>query len=293
MPLRSETTNPEEGQYWQDQQFMNRFPSRSISQSYRTFSGSDALCFIHIRGFIPKLMGQITTVSYSIRRSTQPVNVLGKNKIRGFTKGPSFVAGSMFFSMIDQNIVKEFEALLHESIPRDRRNWRLDELPPFNLIIIAANEYGAASHMTLDNVTFTDEAGIVSINDIITETQTSYLARDVKPFASYDPMTGVGLEDVFIFEQDHISDDDYNIFRPSLSLPFPDNGATLEYVLNYFKIDCDYYENEIVFKKPGNILQSISFDNADKYGLALTRSQEIKKSKINNIQITIDALLSY
>jgi hypothetical protein len=108
--------------------------------------------------------------------------------------------------MIDQNVVKEFESVLNAIVPRDRRNWRLDELPPFNLIIIAANEYGAVSHMTVEGIAFTDEAGIVSINDIITETQTSYLARDVKPFSSFDPLTGTGMEEVFMFEENHITE---------------------------------------------------------------------------------------
>jgi hypothetical protein len=292
MPLRQEIAYPQEERYWQDQPFMSRLPSRNISQFYRTFSGSDALCFIHIRGFIPKLMGQITTVSYSIKRSTQPVNVLGKNKIRGFTKGPSFVAGSMFFSMIDHNIVKEFETLLSESVPKDRRGWRLDELPPFNLIIIAANEYGAVSYMTIESVAFTDEAGIVSINDIITETQTSYLARDVIPFDSFDPLTGSGMDDIFTFEDDYISDSDYDIFNPDL-LSFPENGDYLLDALEYFKIGYDLMNNQISFKKPGNVVLIISPENAHKYGLSVYADQNIKNAKINNIQNTLNALLKF
>ena len=265
----------------------------NISNFYKTFSGSDALCFAHLKGFIPRLLGQITTISYSIKRSTQPVNVLGKNKIRGFTKGPSFVAGSMFFSMIDQNIVKEFERLLHSSIPMDRRGWRLDELPPFNLIIIAANEYGAVSHMTLESVAFTDEAGIVSINDIITETQTSYLARDVKPFSNFDPLSGTGMDDIFTFEEDYVSDSDYDIFNPGLLSSFPENGDKLTYAMDYFKIKYDLKNNAITFIKPGNILQAISNENVNQFGLSLFPGQDIGEARIDNIQDTLNVLLKY
>jgi hypothetical protein len=61
----------------------------------------------------------------------------------------------------------------------------LDQLPPVDIIVSFANEYGSVSRMTLYGVEFVNEGQIMSIEDILTENTVSYVARD------YDPMRSV------------------------------------------------------------------------------------------------------
>jgi hypothetical protein len=149
---------------------------------YKSFSGSDAICYLKFEDHKPFLYGKLTTISYSIRRKVLPVSVLGRTKVNGFAKAGRYVAGTMIATMINQHLVNELKE--HMTYLKNYDNIKLDELPIFDIIIIAANEYGAISHMSIKHCTFADEGKVVSIQDLLTETQISYFGRDVKPFKS-------------------------------------------------------------------------------------------------------------
>lgn len=167
--------------------------SKALSDFYKTFSGADAIAYIKFDGEKPLLYGAMTTVSYSIKRQVNPVEVLGRNKSRGFTKSVRYVAGTFIMTMINKHFINELRDKLIFLQDKETRDIKTDELPLFDLIIICSNEYGGSGSMTIKDITFADEGGVVSIQDILTETQHSYFARDVKPFTHFDSRTGGGI----------------------------------------------------------------------------------------------------
>jgi hypothetical protein len=57
--------------------------------------------------------------------------------------------------------------------------WYTDQLPPFDITLAAANEYGALAVMRIFGVELLNEGYGVSIDDIVSEQQHTYVARTV------------------------------------------------------------------------------------------------------------------
>lgn len=155
-----------------------------ISNFYKSFSGTDTLVFILLPGSKPVILGSITTVSYSVYRTKQPVINLGRTNINGVTRGSRIYAGTMIFTLINQHWLNE---LLDEQ--SERSNWlsqykeiKADELPLFDLMVVSANEYGSYVSMFLYGVDITDEGQVVSVEDLFTENTCSFIARDIQTF---------------------------------------------------------------------------------------------------------------
>jgi len=60
--------------------------------------------------------------------------------------------------------------------------WYTDQLPPFDITLAAANEYGALAVMKIMGVELLNEGYGVSIDDIVSENQHTYVARAVVPW---------------------------------------------------------------------------------------------------------------
>ena len=57
--------------------------------------------------------------------------------------------------------------------------WYADQIPPFDITLAAANEYGALAVMRIFGVELLNEGSGVSIDDIVTEQQHTYVARTI------------------------------------------------------------------------------------------------------------------
>lgn len=57
--------------------------------------------------------------------------------------------------------------------------WYVDQLPPFDVTLAAANEYGAVAVMKIWGVEILNEGYGVSIDDVVSEEQMTYVARAV------------------------------------------------------------------------------------------------------------------
>lgn len=174
---------------------------RSLGKFYRSFAGSDAIASLVFPGQRPIVMGEVSTLSYSIYRQKTPVNTLGRISPKGFTKGTRTVAGSMIFTMTNQHWVNEVKEVLRErSLSKGDTNnpfenikkLKADELPPFDIILTFANEYGANCYYAIYGVTIVEEGQIVSVEDAITENVCQFLARDldVASVNTLEPITG-------------------------------------------------------------------------------------------------------
>lgn len=156
--------------------------SNNVSTGYKSFSGQDTLVFILFPNSKPVLIGSITTLSWSIYRNKKQVMVIGRISPSGVSKGIRVVAGTMVFTVINQHWMEE----LKKFIPNLNVKMKSDELPPFDLIIVSANEYGAAISTTIYGASITEEGGVVSVEDMFSENTVKYIGRDIDNFSSCD-----------------------------------------------------------------------------------------------------------
>lgn len=60
--------------------------------------------------------------------------------------------------------------------------WYSDQLPPFDITLAAANEYGALAVMNIFGVEILNEGYGISIDDLVSEQQMTYIARTLLPW---------------------------------------------------------------------------------------------------------------
>jgi hypothetical protein len=62
------------------------------------------------------------------------------------------------------------------------RPWYADQVPPFDIVLVANNEYGASAKMRLIGVEILNDGLGVSIDDTVIESQSTFVARTILPF---------------------------------------------------------------------------------------------------------------
>lgn len=60
--------------------------------------------------------------------------------------------------------------------------WYVDQIPPFDVVIIAANEYGKAATMRIYGIEILNEGSGFSIDDMVIENQMTYVCRTLLPW---------------------------------------------------------------------------------------------------------------
>lgn len=155
----------------------------SFDNFYKTFSGADTLVFIVIPNTKPITLGSLSTISYSTYRVKKPVTLLSRINVAGYTRGQRTVAGTLIFTLINQHWVNEVIDAV--SCLGQFENLKPDELPLFDLMMVSANEYGSGVVGYIYGVDVTDDTGVISVNDMYTETTVSFLARDIDLLKDY------------------------------------------------------------------------------------------------------------
>ena len=61
-----------------------------------------------------------------------------------------------------------------------------DQLLPFDITLVGANEYGQISKMVIHGVELMTEAGGISIDDLVIEKQMSFIAKRISPWTKVD-----------------------------------------------------------------------------------------------------------
>lgn len=146
---------------------------------YNSFAGADIVASLMLPGHGPVVLGELSTISYSIHRENVPVRTLGHVSPIAFTKGPRTIAGSMIFTVFNQYAFYRLEQWA--SVMNQGLYPLADMLPPFDVIITMTNEYGAASKMRIQGITIIDEGQTMSIEDLVTEQTYQYMARGLTP----------------------------------------------------------------------------------------------------------------
>lgn len=153
---------------------------RGLSENYLTFGGTDAIASVVFPDAKPIVMGKLRGISYSTMRPLIPVPVLGKRRMGGFAKGARAVAGTLIFSASwNAHWVRDLarEVWYLRNLPA----LKPDSLPPFDIIVTVANEYGASGGYAIYGVRTTDEAQVISEEDPLTENVVTFEANDFYP----------------------------------------------------------------------------------------------------------------
>jgi hypothetical protein len=130
-----------------------------------------------------RVFGEIQTISISSTRSVYPVRCLGESSVRAYTRGARTFAGTIIFTMFDKDPFEEVIRLSSENEIYGREPFFIDQIPEFDIVINAVNEFGMVSKALIGSVTLSNYGTTLSIHDIYTEISYSYVAR------FYIPMT--------------------------------------------------------------------------------------------------------
>lgn len=140
-------------------------------------------------GFI--YLGSLVSISYSTYTDKSPVFVCGSNVIKGFAIGNRWVAGSMIINTCLEDEISSFLQSkiqqLHKtnkkvlSVQESLGTYAKDSLVSFNISIIFTTEFHPDSAVIrLNGATFVNIGQVMSIEDLVTETSLSFVARTLE-----------------------------------------------------------------------------------------------------------------
>lgn len=156
--------------------------SSDYVKTYTSYSGHDMVCVFEIPtrtgGSISSVVGSVQTISYSVHNEKMPVRVLGNMNPKGYVFGNRTIAGTIIFTVFDRHWTHKLLGEYLENIKSDA-HVLTDEMPPINITIAMANEYGSKSRLALYGVTFVNEGQVMSINDMYTENTYQFYAMDI------------------------------------------------------------------------------------------------------------------
>jgi len=149
-----------------------------------------------------RLWAELETLSISSARSVSAIRRLGESHAYEYTRGGRTIGGSMVFTSFNRDVFAE----MYKVSPAENLNtadggnppMHVDQIPPFNVVINAVNEYGVVSSAILAGVHLTNFGTTFSIHDLKTEATYTYVAEHFFPVVK-DPMTF--MERVFANEK--------------------------------------------------------------------------------------------
>lgn len=180
-------------------------PVSEYTRSYNSFSGVDIKAT-----FGGKVIGELQGVSYSVTREKAPIYTMGSADPRSFSRGKRGIAGTLVFTVFDRSalmesfknmadrsgwffahdsdvqkheIEQEKGAQVWQDVNTDNSwqpAWYPDQIPPFDIVLTAANEYGQIAQMSIRGVEILNEGSGMSIDDIVTEQSMTFVAREVQ-----------------------------------------------------------------------------------------------------------------
>lgn len=140
-------------------------------------------------------LGNLHTFSYSSFREKNAVRTLGRSHSKAYTRGARTVAGSMVFNTIEESQLFQFirlfgnDAAMKSSSKEATSHAQammshLDQLKPFNLALVFANEYGQYSVMHVINVDINTEGQEISVDRPVLYNSVNYYAETVLPLVN-------------------------------------------------------------------------------------------------------------
>jgi hypothetical protein len=175
------------------------------------------------------VLGTLQTISVQTYREKVAVRALGHSYPKGMCRGNRTIAGSMIFTLFNEHslaqLIRSMSATgsIYGEMNNDLSAYIADQLPPFDLTIIFANEYGSLSQMSIYGVEFISDGMTLSIEDLLTEQVLQFIARDI------DIMTSQGNIRLSRAQRGmHFSDEGQEI--KASDLPFTSKEAYSKYL---------------------------------------------------------------
>ena len=185
---------------------INGMPSTSVvSKDYTTFSGIDIVATVTVNN-VPIQMGTLQSISFSITREKAPLYTMGQANPRAFSRGKRGLAGAMTFLTFDKHALS-FIMEKSKYVSKASDKYQLselntngseansaylgvalnvpkyaDQIPAFDVVLNGANEYGQVAFMAILGCEILNEGTGISIDDITSELQCTYVARSIKPW---------------------------------------------------------------------------------------------------------------
>lgn len=190
------------------------------TENYTTFSGADI-----VASFGGVALGSLMGITWSVTREKAPVYTMGSPSPRSFSRGKRGIAGSLIFQVFDRpglyamldkhletnqakyytrssNILPGTDAtnrhrgiapVLGQSMDvRAAMPYYADQIPPFDVTITFANEYGQAAVRSIYGVELLNEGSGASMEDIVMEETMTFIARELGPmYATGRPRDGI------------------------------------------------------------------------------------------------------
>ena len=158
---------------------------------YNSYSGCDMVATLQVSSYSGLrnniyTLGSLQTISISTHQDKRPVRSLGNINAKEYTMGQRTIAGSLVFAVFDKHFADQMFKDSLDSINQTETQkistiMLPDELPPFDITISYANEYGHTSRMALYGVRLINEGQVMSINDIYTENTYQFVATALEP----------------------------------------------------------------------------------------------------------------
>lgn len=143
---------------------------------------------------VTRVLGEMQTVSYSIHMDKSPVRSIGSVNAKDYVFGPRTIAGSLVFAMFNRHIAHEILLKANESASGGQTGQMIvmDELPPFNVTISMANEYGKTARLAIYGIRIINEGNVMSVNDVYTENTYQFVATDIEYLSDGDGSSSSG-----------------------------------------------------------------------------------------------------
>lgn len=159
-----------------------------------------------------RVLGEIQTISYSIHMEKRPVRSIGNVNAKDYVMGPRTIAGSLVFAVFNKHFAKDIIAD-HNDYFKEGTAFVVDELPPFNIVISMANEYGLRSKMVIYGVRLVNEGQVMSVNDVYTENTYQFVATDIEYLNDEVTYASRPKDSYWIKIQDYVSQKDTDLYN--------------------------------------------------------------------------------
>jgi hypothetical protein len=168
-----------------------RFNKIKTFPDVQAFSGSDIMVIFAIpfttKQFstfdsIYKVSTEIQTLTISSTTSVLPVRRCGEVRAKYYTRGARSFAGSMVFTITNHDPFKEIFGLDPSRSNASENAWHIDQMPAFDIIVLANNELGGIGAQIIQNINIVNWGTTYSVDDMYTEYTYSYVAEHVTPF---------------------------------------------------------------------------------------------------------------
>jgi hypothetical protein len=206
-----------------------------FTETYTSFSGADIVC-----SFAGTAIGTLSGITWSITREKAPIYTMGSANPRSFSRGKRGIAGSLIFTTFDRpalyqmivdhiddesilyytrvsNLLPGLGGNLHRGIvpvPTAENApaageyldvvaslpYYNDQIPPFDVTITFANEYGNAAVKSIYGVEILNEGSGASMDDVVIEETMTFVAREVGPMVA-TKVNGQGGEDFTVIDE--------------------------------------------------------------------------------------------